>query len=234
MSYALALNAVWVDNPGTVTRSNRLKQRREALGLTQGDVATRAQVHISTVVRLEKGRNVESATLDAIEAALSEAERDQPGHRGTREHEDSEVEDFDRDIQRGYKRRDVPVVGDAEASTDGLISWDSEGIVSAQVEEWVARSFADGDPRAYALRIRGDSMIPRYFPGEVIVAQPRLPVRDGDFACVILTTGERLVKRVFRKDRTWLLKSLNEVYPERLVAEDEIAAMHRIKHSITT
>lgn len=234
MGYALALYPIRIDNPGTVTRSNRLKKRREALGLTQADIAKMAEVHVSTVVRLEKGRNVESTTIDAIEAALSEAERDQSGHRRTREHDDSEVEDFDRDITRGYKRRDVPVVGDAEASTNGLIAWDSEGVVSAQVEEWVARSFADGDPRAYALRVRGDSMIPRYFPGEVIVAQPRLPVRDGDFACVILTSGERLVKRVFRKDRTWLLKSLNEVYPERLVAEEEIAAMHRIKHSITT
>jgi phage repressor protein C with HTH and peptisase S24 domain len=234
MTYALALADVRADNPVTLPRSARLKLRREALGLTQGELATLADVHVSTVVRLEKNRNVESATLDAIDAALTQAERDQPRHRGTGELNEPEVEDFDRDIERGYRHHDVPVVGDAEASSNGFIAWDSEGIVGAQVEQWVSRSFSDGDPRAYALRVRGDSMVPRYFPGEIIIAQPMLPVRDGDFACVILTSGERLVKRVFRKDATWLLKSLNEDYPERLVAHDEIQAIHRIKHSITT
>ena len=234
MTYGLALAGVQTDNPGTLPRSARLKLRREALGLSQGKLATMADVHVSTVVRLEKDRNVESATIDAIDAALTQAEGDLSRHRGTGEQREPEVEEFDRDIERGYKHHDVPVVGDAEASTNGFVSWDSEGIVGAQVEQWVSRSFSDGDLRAYALRVRGDSMVPRYFPGEIIIAQPRLPVRDGDFACVILTSGERLVKRVFRKDRTWLLKSLNEDYPERLVAQDEVAAMHRIKHSITT
>jgi len=221
-------------NRAPVPIRSEIRRRRKALKWNQQRLAEAAGVHITTVVKAEQGGDSQSSTLAAIEQALATAERDQPGHTGTREHKDTEVETFDRDIERGYKHHDVPVVGDAEASTNGVIAWDSEGIVSAQVEQWVSRSFGDGDPRAYALRIRGDSMVPRYFPGEIVIAQPRVQVRDGDFACVILTTGERLVKRVFRKDGMWLLKSLNEVYPERSVSQADISAIHRIKHSITT
>ena len=54
------------------------------------------------------------------ERALSTAERDQSRHTGTGELQNAEVEDFDRDIERGYNPHDVPVVGDAEASTNVL------------------------------------------------------------------------------------------------------------------
>lgn len=153
-------------------------------------------------------------------------------HAGTQQSNELEAEHYDADITRGYKKNDVPVVGDAEASIAGLISWDEAGIVRGQVEDWVSRSFADGDPLAYALRVRGDSMVPRYHPGEIVVAQPRLTARDGDYACVQLVTGERLIKRVFRYDGGWILHSENASYPDRRATNEEIAAMHRIKHSI--
>jgi phage repressor protein C with HTH and peptisase S24 domain len=224
------------------TFGKNLRRIRTEKGLMSKTLAERAGVTPSMVSRWErKGVTPESKTVAKVAAALDvdmsellpTPKSDLPSHGGTGQHPDTEPEEFDRDISRGYKRHDVPVVGDAEASTNGMISWDAEGLVKAQVEQWVSRSFADGDPRAYAVRIRGDSMVPRYFPGEIVIAQPRLPIRDGDFACVILVSGERLIKRVFRQEGTWLLKSLNDEYPPRVVAAVDVAAMHAIRHSIT-
>lgn len=177
----------------------------------------------------EGGRIIEIASALGV-TAEDLAGRDLPRHTPARVLDDAE--DFDRDITRGYKKHDVPVVGDAEASTNGIIAWSDEGIVKTQVEQWVSRAFSEGDPKAYALRVRGDSMVPRYFPGEIVIAQPRLHPKDGDFACVQLVNGERLIKRVFRSFGGWLLRSMNEAYPTREVTNDEVHAIHVIKHSV--
>jgi phage repressor protein C with HTH and peptisase S24 domain len=225
------------------SRGEVFRARRERVGISsQAKLARRAGIGVEAVNNLETDKNVESKTIDAVERVISEEEvrlgirsrSDQSRHTGTRQPviAEDEAEEFDRDISRGYKKHDVPVIGDAEASTNGFIAWDDEGLVRAEITEWVSRSFADGDPRAYALRVRGDSMVPRYFPGEVIVAQPREICRDGDYAVAILKSGERLVKRVFRHADGWLLHSENPLYPDRQVADDDVLMLHRIRHSI--
>lgn len=144
----------------------------------------------------------------------------------------SEVEPLDQDIESGYEKRGIPIVGDAEASTAGLIVWTDEGVVQADISEYESRAFSDGDKRAIGFRVRGDSMSPRYRPGEIVIAQPRLTARDGDDAIVVLKTGERLLKRVLKRPGGWLLHSENPVYPDIPADDDAIAQMFVVQHRI--
>ena len=235
----------------TVSIGADVRRRRRAVRWTrQQHLADAADVALDAVFRIESNKNVRTDTLAKVMKALEQRERElgiaslESAHKSAQLDRDlprqprtgpspvDEAEEFDRDITRGYRKGDVPLIGDAEASTNGFIAWDEEGIVGAQVETFVSRSFADRDPRAYALRVRGDSMAPRYRPGEVVVAQPQLACRDGDDAVVVLKTGERLVKRAFRTSGGWVLHSENPAYPDRAVMDDEIVAMHRIRHRI--
>lgn len=231
-TYGLASGLPEWQNPVFVKRRTDLIERRKALGWNQAELAQRAGLNTGTVVNVEQGGNARTASIEAVEAALTKAERGSVPSRHTDTSVLDEAESFDRDITRGYKKHDIPVVGDAEASTNGIIAWNDEGIVKGQVEQWVSRAFGEGDLKAYALRVRGDSMVPRYFPGEIIVCQPRIPAKDGDFACVQLNNGERLIKRVFRSTTGWVLRSLNEAYPAREVTHEEVHAVHVIKHSV--
>lgn len=238
VAYGVALHADISQNRRDVSAGAEIRLRRRRVGFSrQSDLAKAAGVATETVHRIETGKNIETESLDKVVAALEARERelgvsDLSRQPGTGKPVPSELEDFDRDITRGYKKHDVPVIGDAEASSNGFIVWDSEGMVAGQIEEWVSRSFADGDPKAYALRVRGDSMVPRYHAGEIIVAQPRLTCRDGDYAVVILESGERLVKRVFRTSGGWVLHSENTEFPDRTVTPSEVSAMHPVLHSI--
>lgn len=214
---------------------------RQARNLKGKELAARIGATPSMVSRWERQDvDPESETaaklahaLDvSIDELLGGPGRDQIWQGGTGQPPRDEFEEFDRDITRGYKKGDVPVVGDAEASTNGVIAWNDEGLVRGQIEEWVARAFSNGDPRSYALRVRGDSMEPRYSPGELVVAQPNAQLRDGDYAVVMLRSDERLVKRVFRTSGGWILRSLNPLYPDRTVTDDDVVMVHAIRHHI--
>lgn len=120
----------------------------------------------------------------------------------------NEADLIDIDISQ-YVEGDIPVLGYAEATTDGLIAWTDEGIVRKQVEQWISRPSWIRDKKAYALIVRGDSMIPRYLPGELIIASPNAVVSSGAYACVILKNGERMIKQVYKEQSGWNLISTN-------------------------
>lgn len=47
-----------------------LRERRKAAGLSQPELAVKAHVGVSTVVRAEQGKSVRPAILEALERAL--------------------------------------------------------------------------------------------------------------------------------------------------------------------
>lgn len=138
-----------------------------------------------------------------------------------------EAEEIDDDIATGYKRGDIPVIAEGDASPQPSLLWNEEGLKS-DVEDRISRPYDVRDPRAYAVRVRGDSMVPRYRPGEVLVVSPNTAVEDGDEVYVALLSGERLLKVARRSPGGWILESENRAYPARFVKKGEIGTMHPI------
>lgn len=229
--FSTAGMAPFNDNLRRLQAERRIPNKRlaEVTGATPSMVSKWRKNVIPEGRRIVQIARCLRVSVDELEGTIPV---DQGSHTRTAVHTESDAEPVDRDITIGYVKDDVPVVGEAEASSNGLIIWGDEGIVRSQVERWVSRSYADGDPKAYGLVVRNDSMALKYLPGTVVIAQPRLEVRDGHFAVVYLNSGERLVKRVFRTAKGWLLKSVNPEYPDREVPSDDVKMLHRIRHSI--
>jgi phage repressor protein C with HTH and peptisase S24 domain len=112
--------------------------------------------------------------------------------------------------------RPLEVVGTAMGGEFGDLDADIEltELRMHEVIERVARpaSLAD-DQNAYALRIVGDSMFPRFKPGERVAVSPRKPVHIGDDVIVQLRgpdgdDGERiqmvLIKELVRRTSTYI------------------------------
>ena len=85
------------------------------------------------------------------------------------------------------------------------------------------------DEHAYALEISGDSMLPAYRDGDVIIVSPAAPVRRGDRVVVKVRAGEVMIKELKRQTaRQVELKSLGADHAERTLSLDDVVWIARI------
>jgi phage repressor protein C with HTH and peptisase S24 domain len=124
------------------------------------------------------------------------------------------------------KSQAVPLIGFAEAGVGGY--FDDGGFPVGK--GWDEISFpAINDEHAYALEISGDSMLPAYRDGDVIIVSPAAPIRRGDRVVVRTKSGEVMAKELKRQTNKVIeLKSLNHAHPDRTLPLDEVLWMARI------
>lgn len=120
----------------------------------------------------------------------------------------------------------IPLIGFAQAGSGGF--FDDGGLPVG--ESWDEVAFPGvPDEKAYALEIAGDSMLPLYRDGDMIIVSPTAAVRRGDRVVVKTTEGEVLAKQLKRETaKTIELASLNPERPDRVLARSEIAFMARV------
>ena len=120
----------------------------------------------------------------------------------------------------------VPLIGFAEAGAGGY--FDDGGFPVGKGWDEIAFPSVN-DEHAYALEISGDSMLPAYRKGDVIVVSPAAPTRRGDRVVVKTKSGEVLVKQLTRKtSKTIELQSLNSNHPDRTLATSDVLWIARI------
>jgi len=123
-------------------------------------------------------------------------------------------------------KRAIPLIGMAQAGVGGY--FDDGGFPTGT--GWDEIGFpAVGDEHAYALEIAGDSMMPLYRDGDIVVVSPSSATRRGDRVVVKTKNGEVLAKELKRVTGKIIeLKSLNPDYPDRTIELENIDWMSRI------
>ncbi len=83
------------------------------------------------------------------------------------------------------------------------------------------------DGTAYALRVRGDSMVEDHIcDGDIVIVDPVETVRDGEIGVAMLDDGSVTLKRIFREDDRVRLQPANaEMAP---IYADEIRVRGRV------
>jgi phage repressor protein C with HTH and peptisase S24 domain len=120
----------------------------------------------------------------------------------------------------------LPLLGFAQAAAGGY--FDDSGFPSGKGWDEVALPSAD-DEHAYALEISGDSMLPAYRDGDVIVVSPGTPIRRGDRVVVKARGGEVMVKEMKRRTaKTLELQSLSPNQVDRTLAAGDVEWIARI------
>lgn len=93
-------------------------------------------------------------------------------------------------------KKDLPVLG-AAIGGGHTMQFPDNGSVFEYVER-PARLI--GVPTAFAVYCVGDSMAPRYEPGEILHCHPNRPLSRGDYVVVECTDGTGLIKRYVKGD----------------------------------
>jgi phage repressor protein C with HTH and peptisase S24 domain len=120
----------------------------------------------------------------------------------------------------------VPLLGFAEAGAGGF--FDDGGFPVGKGWDEIAFP-AVNDEHAYALEISGDSMLPAYRDGDVIIVSPAAPIRRGDRVVAKTKNGEVMVKELKRRtSKSIELQSINTEHPDRNIPLNDIVWIARI------
>jgi phage repressor protein C with HTH and peptisase S24 domain len=124
------------------------------------------------------------------------------------------------------KIRTLPMLGFAKAGKGGF--FDDSGFPFGQGWDEVEVPGVT-DTNAYALEITGDSMLPVYREGDIIIISPQASVRKGDRVVVRTSDGQVMAKVLVRQSaRTIELESLNPDHPGKTLEAKNVDWMARI------
>lgn len=218
-------------NSDMETFASRFRNRRNHLGLSQKELAAKANVSQTTISDIERGRNDASRELLSLARAL----------QVNPDWLQSGIGDMDNSLQAHLKAsstvtgkltdsnaepaptlgtaRKVPVVGTAQLGDNHY--WAEfeapTGHGDGYVIAWVK------DLNAYAIRCRGDSMQPRVKDGEFVLIAPNQEVKPGDEVLVKHCDGRVMVKTfLYERDGRIHLLSVNEAHPPQSFPRDQV------------
>ncbi len=125
------------------------------------------------------------------------------------------------------KVRMIPMISWAQAGTS--VNFDDDAYAGDTVP-----AFNVSDPRAIALKLRGDSMEPRMKEGDTIIICPSWEAKNGDIVVVRTTKGDVMCKLYQSKfnGQFAVLSSYNSAHPPLELSMDEIAWIYPV-HSVT-
>lgn len=88
------------------------------------------------------------------------------------------------------------------------------------------------DKDAFAARVHGDSMIPKYRAGDIVIFSPAASPRSGDDCFIRFEDGQTTFKRVFfesddAKQSVLRLQPRNEKYRPQVIASERVTGLYK-------
>lgn len=120
----------------------------------------------------------------------------------------------------------IPLLGFAQAGAGGY--FDDAGFPAGHGWDMVEfpAGVADG---SYALKVQGDSMLPLYRDGDVLIVHPGATVRRGD-RVVVKTSGGEVMAKIMTKRSAQIIEltSMNPDHPDRSLPMAQVEWVARI------
>lgn len=194
----------------------RLVALRKALGLTQQGMADRMGLSMSYVHQLEVGKRTAS---DAVETLVRMLEHQlsagmiEPGAV-------TAGRNLDQEAKAGDSRM-IPVVGWAHAGE--AASYDEMPLGWQDSVPTECR-----DPKAFAVRLEGDSMEPKFSEGDLLIVQPGEEIYGGCLAILKLANDGIIFRRVEKRGDLYRLVPLNTLYGVEELARESVVWIYPV------
>ena len=114
--------------------------------------------------------------------------------------------------EKKISEKTIPLVGIVKAGYDYLAEQNIVGYVDCDIKD---------KENCFALKVKGDSMQPILYEGDIIIVRKQSDIESGQVA-VVLIGNECTVKKVIKHDSSIELVAFNSYYPPRTLDKDFI------------
>ena len=195
---------------------NILKKLRAEKNMSQAALASELNAGVSTVASWEVGKRFPSR--DNMEQLADIFNVDLAYLYGASEIRQRVHIDNDGNamVPLGASAKVIPVLGRVAAGIP--INAITEIIDTEEIPEDLAKT---GD--FFALQIKGDSMEPRIYDGDVVIVRQQEDADSGDIVIAIVNGYDATCKRLVKYATSLALVSLNSKYEPMMFTEEEVA-----------
>lgn len=186
-----------------MTMGERIKMLREQRGITQSELAEICKVSDKAVSTWENGRNI--PRMGAIQRMAD--------YFGIPKSAIIE------NIAPPVNAIRIPVLGNIPAGIPLSAVEDIEGW------EELSPDMLRGGKEYFALAIKGDSMMPEYRDGDVLILRKQDSCETGDDCAVMVNGDDATFKRVRRSEKGITLQPLNPAYDPIFFSNEEIMSL---------
>lgn len=105
---------------------------------------------------------------------------------------------------------------DQQITSVPLLSWVQAGDFMEAIEDFTGERIATDakvNKSSYALRVVGDSMMPVFPPGTILIIDPEMVAISGDYVIAKNGDNEATFKQLIKDGSDWYLKPVNPQYP---------------------
>lgn len=185
----------------------RIANLRQSRGISQGKLARMLGWSPSNLARIEKGRsNPSLKTVEEIAETL--------------------------EIPISFILDEKPMPDQisviAFASAGEAVSFTDQNYPQSGGMYFIDRPPLFTDPNGFGIEVSGDSMVPKYEDGQVVLVDTRKRPLSGDFAVIGLMNGDKFVKRYREAQGVVILESLNPLYPPIVVQKGDVRFAYKI------
>lgn len=186
-----------------MTINERIRRRREELGMTQDELAKKCGYKSRTSINKIEigGRPLMQDKVLIFARALSMSPAELLGWGNE-------------DIALPSDTHSIPVLGYVAAGRN--IYADENVIGTIQVDSGIS-----GD--LFALRIKGDSMFPRICDGDTVIVKSQSDAETGQIVIALINGDEGVCKKIVKFNGGITLLSLNQAYEPLTFTDDEIS-----------
>jgi SOS-response transcriptional repressor LexA len=207
--------------------ASRLKATRQALKLTQEQLAERSGISQSDISKIERRATIKPVGVLALARALGCNPYWLESGIGEKAHMEN--------VLAVTTRGRVPLISWVAAGKLGEIT---DMYLPGEAEHWIDAYETQPGEQAFALRVDGDSMTSPYpgevsFPsGSIIIVDPSRACDAGDYVVAKdVSTQEATFKKLVKDGGRWYLKPLNTSYPTIEIDDPALRVIGRVVES---
>jgi SOS-response transcriptional repressor LexA len=223
--------SVIAEEPGMQVTGARakLKAAREAKGMTPKQLAEAVGYSLGVYQNIEDGRSSMGEKMARKIAKVLDIDvedltngSDHMIDRGPTSGTFGAVPDIG--LPPGMTAKYVPLISLAQCGPNMV--WTDDGYAGEGVI-----AFNCKDPKAFAVRLNGDSMQPKYDPGDTAIIYPSFPPANGDVVLARLDEshgGDVMIKLYQSRANDVTLMSYNPIYPPQTWPRSAFACVYPV------